>query len=194
MKIKILYVVTTLQKTGPTNQLFYLLKYLDKKIFNPNVVTLSPETLSSDYKRFKELGIKIESLNLSRTMGLFLNNKRFNRLLKKNKPNIIQTFGLRADQLKIKYKIPKIVTIRTSIKHQQPLQIHPYILALPLATILHKYHLSYVKKCKFVVTCSKSLSEEHYKLYNIKNKYIQNSVDIEKYAPVSETVKKKIDP
>ena len=37
--------MSTLQKVGPTNQLLYLIKFLDKNIFDPIIVTLSPERL-----------------------------------------------------------------------------------------------------------------------------------------------------
>ena len=40
---KILYIVSTLERCGPTNQLSYIIKYLDKSKFEPMVLTLSPE-------------------------------------------------------------------------------------------------------------------------------------------------------
>lgn len=188
-----MYVISTLQKAGPTNQLLYLLKFLDKKIFDPIIVTLSPEPSDSSYKRFKELGIKVESLNLSRLKGIFLTEVRLNNLVNKYKPSIIQTHGLRADRVKIQYKIPKIITLRTaSPKVARPLRIKPGFIGISLASFLHRYHLSYVKKCGLVVVCSKSLSDDLYNLYNVKSRYIQNGVDTDKFHPVSKEIKKKV--
>jgi hypothetical protein len=116
MKIRIMYVVSTLQRVGPNNQLYYLIKCLDKDIFDPIIVTLSPERPDSSYKRFKERGIRIESLGLSRLKGIFLMEKRLNNIINRWKPNIIQTFGFRADRVKIKFNIPKIISLRTSIR------------------------------------------------------------------------------
>ena len=87
MKIRIMYVVSTLQRVGPNNQLYYLIKCLDKDIFDPIIVTLSPERPDSSYKRFKERGIRIESLGLSRLKGIFLMEKRLNNIINRWKPN-----------------------------------------------------------------------------------------------------------
>ena len=192
MKINIMYIVSTLQSVGPTNQLLYLLKFIDKKIFDPIIVTLSPEQPDSCYKLFKEMGIRVESLNLSRIRWMLKTDIKINNLVNKYKPNIIQTLGFRADRIKIKHKIPRIVTLRTSPKQSKPFEIKPNFLGVSLANLLYKYHLSNIINSEFVVVCSKSLSEELYQLYNIKLRYIQNGVDAEKYVPVSEKIKMKI--
>ena len=193
IKYKIMYIRSTLQKAGPTNQLFYLLKFLDKNIFDPIIVTLSPEPHNSSYKRFKDLGIKVESLNLSRIKGFFLTEKRLNSLVKKYKPYIIQTHGFRADRVKIKNKIAsRIITLRTSFKQAVPLQIKFYYLGKLLADFLYISHIVMVKKSEFVVACSKSLSTVLYNKYGVNSIYIQNGVDTHKYTPVSEKMKRKI--
>jgi len=40
---KILYLVSSLKKSGPTNQLSYIIKYLDRTKFSPTILTLSSE-------------------------------------------------------------------------------------------------------------------------------------------------------
>ena len=42
-KIKILYVVSTLRQSGPTNQLKGIISNLDKRKYEALVLTLSPE-------------------------------------------------------------------------------------------------------------------------------------------------------
>jgi glycosyltransferase involved in cell wall biosynthesis len=193
MKIRIMYVVSTLQRVGPNNQLYYLIKCLDKDIFDPIIVTLSPERPDSSYKRFKERGIRIESLGLSRLKGIFLMEKRLNNIINRWKPNIIQTLGFRADRVKIKFNIPKIISLRTSIKQAKPFSIKPTYLGQLLAILFFRFHLTYIfKKQKLIVSCSKSLYEDYDRLHNIKIRYIQNGVDTERYTAVSEEIKNKI--
>lgn len=192
MRIKIMYVISTLQKAGPTNQLFNLLSFIDKNIFDPIIVTLSPEPPDSSYNLFKELDIKVESLNHSRIKGFFLTKIDLNNLVDKYKPSIIQTHGFRADRIKINFRIPKVIILRTSINQPKPLQIKPNFLGKFFASLLYKYHLSYVKKFEFVFTCSKCLSSEINEILGVNFRYIQNGVNIHRYFPVSEKTKNKI--
>ena len=68
---KILYIVSSLKKSGPTNQLSYIIKYLDKSKFSPTVLTLSAEPDDSMMEYFQnELDVKIDSLKLSRVQGI----------------------------------------------------------------------------------------------------------------------------
>lgn len=39
---KVLYIVSTLRETGPTNQLFGIISNLNKNDYNPVILTLSP--------------------------------------------------------------------------------------------------------------------------------------------------------
>lgn len=192
IKYKIMYIVSTLKKAGPTNQLLYLIKDLDKNTFDPIVVTLSPEPADSSYKLFKALNIKVESLNCSRIKGFIFAKVRLNNLISKYKPNIIQTHGIRADRVIIKHWIPRIITLRTSLKQALPMQVKPIFLGKLIADLLYRYHLLYMKKRELVIVCSKSLSEELYRLGKVKSIYIQNGVDTYRYNIISEKLKKRL--
>jgi len=184
--------MSTLQKAGPTNQLFYLIKYLDKNIFDPIIVTLSPEPPYSNYDFFNDEGIKIISLGLSRLKGFFLIEKRLNNLINRFKPNIIQTLGFRADRVKVKFDIPKLITIRTSIEQAKPIPIRPVYLAKFLGVLIFRIHLINIIKTKYLVTCSKSLSKEYLQYYKKKIIYIQNGIDTEKYTLSSRKLKSRL--
>ena len=67
---KILYIVSTLQTSGPTKQLYGLVRHLDKGKFNPLVLTLSPEPVRSSQKLFESISVPIHSLNLTRFQGI----------------------------------------------------------------------------------------------------------------------------
>jgi predicted O-linked N-acetylglucosamine transferase (SPINDLY family) len=69
---KILYIVSTLQRSGPIIVLANIVKYLDRDKFEPIVLTLSPEPIDSMKEYFEnELNTKVATLGLSRIQGLF---------------------------------------------------------------------------------------------------------------------------
>ena len=192
MKIKIIYIISTLEKVGPTNQLLYLIKYIDKNLFDLCIVTLSSEPIKSNYNSFKKENVKIISLELSRLTGFFLIKNKINRIINEFKPNLVQTVGFRADRVTINKKIPKIIILRTSPYASKPFLIKPVFFGQMLANILFRFHLSFVNKNKYVLVCSKSLAEEYSIIFNKKYKYIQNGIDNQKYFSVSRAKKNKL--
>ena len=68
---QVLYMVSTLKKSGPTNQLSYIIKYIDRSRFNPIVLTLSNEGHDSAISHFVDkLGVRVDTLGLSRLNGI----------------------------------------------------------------------------------------------------------------------------
>jgi len=93
----LLFVVSTLQKGGPTKVLYDLILNLDRTLYKVSILTLTKEPINSNIQDFESLNITILSLNLSR-LSFFL--KGINNLhikLDELKPDIIHTMGVRAD-------------------------------------------------------------------------------------------------
>lgn len=67
---KILYIVSTLKSTGPTNQLYNIVRYGDNQNYSYTILTLSPEPNDSKIDDFKKLGVRVDTLNLSRVKGV----------------------------------------------------------------------------------------------------------------------------
>ena len=61
--IKVMYVVSTLIDAGPTRQLLYLLKNIDRQRIQPVILKLSSEVTESMENEFSAIGIKIINLN-----------------------------------------------------------------------------------------------------------------------------------
>lgn len=113
MKTKILYITSTLRRTGPTSQLFYIVSNLSDK-YEAVVVTLSPEPEDSRLADFQSAGIRVISLNMSRFTGLFFAKKALASIVKQEKPEAIHSQGLRGDILAASFSpnIPTTCTIR----------------------------------------------------------------------------------
>ena len=111
---KILYIVSTLKNSGPTNQLSYIVKYLDKNKFEAVVLTLSPEPKNGSMKSYftDTLKVKVDSLNLSRLQGLLFARHNVYKYIKKNCIDLVHSQGIRSDGLIKHIDIPTVTTLR----------------------------------------------------------------------------------
>lgn len=180
-KIKILYVVSTLERKGPTNQLFYLIKYLDRNKFTTQILTLSPEPKESMMTQFLTLDVKIKSLNHGRIKGVLLNKRSLNNIIVEFKPDIIQSMGLRADGLISDFS-KKILCMTTS--RNFPLVDYPQKFGNVKGSLMAKKHLGYFKKLN-VVSCSHSIAVE-LESVGVSSEVIQNGVDTKMFVAVKD--------
>jgi len=187
--IKILYIVSTLERTGPVNQLFNLLLNLDAKKFLPIVLTLSPEKENTKIDDFRDRQIQVQSLRLNKLSGLFNLKARLDKAIVRIKPDIIHTQGYRADTViyKLHTDIPKILTIRTD-----PIKDYPNRYGRLLGSYMARAHIKAAGRCKNAVACSKSLSEALEPYLGRRIAFIQNAVDDKKYYPITEKDKYKL--
>lgn len=108
--IKILYIVSTLKRCGPNNQLFNIINNLDETNFFPVVITLSPEPMDSRFDDYVKAGIEVHSLNLSRFSGVFFAKSKVRKLIDELRPDIIHTQGVRGDIIASQIKgVPKSI-------------------------------------------------------------------------------------
>lgn len=97
--LPILHLVSTLARTGPTNQLYQLLAHLDPAEFLPVVATLSPEPADSRWADFAAAGCEVRSLGLSRPGSALRGGSALKGLLREVAPALIHSHGWRADLL-----------------------------------------------------------------------------------------------
>lgn len=172
---KILYIVSTLKRSGPTNQLFNLIKDLDRSVFEPSVATLSPEPEDNRWNDYENLGVNLYSLNLSRLGGVLFAKPKLRNLIDEIKPDIIHTQGIRADGIvsEIKKNTPHIATI-----HNYPQYDYLMTYGSFKSRFMIKYHISAMQKIDKLIGCSVSVSNNLITNFNLTNvSAIQNGVD-----------------
>jgi glycosyltransferase involved in cell wall biosynthesis len=185
---KILYIVSTLKHSGPTNQLCNIIKYLDREEFEPHLITLSPEPAESRWADCETLGVHLYSLGLSRFQGFVSAKKRIKTLMTEIKPDVIHTQGIRADIISsmLQIDIQKVATIRN-------LPQFDYIMTYGqiMGRLMCMLHISALKKISLCIGVSEAVTN------NLKNKYkiqnvsaIQNGVDTNIYFPSGDSEKK----
>lgn len=91
-KIKVTHIITCLDTGGAEMMLYKLLSLYDRNKFVMSVISLSD--IGEIGKKIQAIGVPIESLNLRKN---FFNFFKLIKILRKNKPNIIQTWMYHAD-------------------------------------------------------------------------------------------------
>jgi glycosyltransferase involved in cell wall biosynthesis len=183
----IVYLVSTLKRTGPTAQLYNIIKNLDKKNYRAHVITLSPEPSESRWQSYSELGIKVYSLSLSRMAGLLLSHRRLLRLLNEIRPDIIHTQGIRADILasSLSMSLPKLCTIRNIPQDDYGMtygQIKGHLMVWQ--------HVKAMRRMTRCVGVSDAVTENLMDCFKLPNTVsIKNGVDTDIYYPVSNSNK-----
>ncbi|MEA2018420.1 MAG: glycosyltransferase [Campylobacterota bacterium] len=186
---KILYIVSTLKRSGPTNQLSYIIKYLDKSKFEPMVLTLSSEPKEDSMKSYftDSLTVRVETLGLSRVKGLFSAKSYVKKFIKENSINLVHSQGIRADGIMSSIHIPRVATLRNYPYYDYPMKFGKL-----KGNIMAKGHLKAIKqKPDSNISCAKTIAEE-FKQNGFKLNYIQNGVDTEKFFPLGDAQKKEL--
>jgi len=185
---KILYIVSALRRCGPTNQLYNIIKYLDRNEFDPYLITLSPEPKDSRWEDYKTLGVRLYSLGLSRLQGFIYAAKKIQSMLPEIRPDIIHTQDFRGDSISsnLRTNIPKLATVRNVPQFD-------YFMAYGHITgrLMCIRHINALRKITLCVGVSEAVTN------NLKNKYeirdvltIQNGVDTDVYFPANNDEKK----
>lgn len=186
--IRIVYVVSTLARTGPTKQLYNIVKYLDKSIFDVSVVTLSPEGDHTYWADFSRLDIPLYSLKQSRLMGVFTTVPTLKNLFSLINPDIIHTQGIRSDVISQFFQRYRL---RYSTQRNDPGVDYPLQYGRILGNFLARLHNQVLKKIPYVIACSETISKIN-KEKNIDSFYIHNGVDLKRGQKLL-TRTKKID-
>jgi len=171
-QIRLLYLVSNLGTSGPTNQLYNLIYHLSPDHFEITLVTLSPEPSLSCWNIFRSLRLQMHSLGLSRVAGVILNKVYLDRLLNSFRPDIIHSQGIRSDYLNSRLKnYPN----RVATQRNNPLVDYPLLYGKLSGQLMANFHLKLLKRIPQVITCSQSILEVNHQL-GLKSKFIGNGI------------------
>ncbi|MDL2225206.1 glycosyltransferase family 4 protein [Eubacteriales bacterium OttesenSCG-928-M02] len=181
-KKTILYIVSTLAATGPTKQLYGIINNLDRHKYEPYILTLSPEGEQSLAGMFMDANIPVESLNISRVMGMLIGDNKLKNAVQRIAPDIIHSQGIRSDGmlLKLPGEYPCCNTIRN-----YPFDDYVMLYGKTKGTMLAKKHINIIKRSNYPVACSRYLAERLNLNHQTNCRFIQNGIDHMQYTPVS---------
>lgn len=171
-KINITYLVSTLGRSGPTNQLYNLVSFLNPLVFTPSIVTLSPEPKDTRWVDFEKLNITLDSLNLGRVSSLVYGKHELLRHVDKYHTDILHSHGFRADYVN---SILDNLPARVATQRNNPFVDYPMYYGKALGQVMASTHFRIFKRIPHVVACSEALSNFN-KKKGLKTNTIQNGV------------------
>jgi len=178
--IRILYTISTLANEGPVNQLYNIVKNIDKERFDIRILTLTKEGKNTRIYDFLKEGIEIDCLDIPHKKYHFYKNKFFTRI-KAIEPDIVHSHCFRADYFNshIKKYFPKIRTISTvhSVTNEEYLYNYGRI----IGNILTMNNINIFKGIDYLVACSRTIKNNFKEKYNIDTYLINNSADEDKF-------------
>lgn len=185
---RVLYIISTLKRSGPTNILYNLVNKLDRSRFQPLILTLSKEETGfpSLMKEFEGLNVEIDSLNLTRARGFLLGKRMLRKFIQDHRIDIIHINGIRGDILVRRNDypgIPIITTINSNIYDD-----YTMLYGQRKGQLMSWMHIRSIKQ-KTIVACSNFVSKELKDRYDIGMKVIYNGIPKDLYV-VSNNSKK----
>lgn len=183
----IVYLVSTLAKTGPINQLYDVVSAAVNNADRVVIVTLSKEPLQSKAEDFIKLGVEIKNLNLSRIAGLILAQHKIYNIMKKIKPDVIHAQGIRSQGILASLSTS---AIKVSTVHNCPqldyASTYGFLFGYILTLLQKKFLLKINNLVSVSNTVKDNLSEE---IYIRHSTVIANGIDTHKFAPLNKDSK-----
>lgn len=183
--IKIVYVVSTLNKTGPTNILAGILSHLDRKVYKPYVITLSAEKdlANSWLSELEAQKVQIIPLNLPRYRIDKL-KRAFRQKIAAINPDIVHAQCFRSALLcaNLQGNSKKIATIHCDFPEDFRMAYGKI-----LGKIMAWLYAKALKKMNCLICCSRILADLLAKKFpQMKFDYVNNGVDTDTFMPVAD--------
>lgn len=181
--IRIVFLVSTLRRAGPTSQLLNLVRHLDPARFDPVVVTLSPESPDSMLPDYRSLGTRVMSLSMSRLRAVL--NRGWRRDIERliggrlDGTCIVHSQGIRADAIAARHLrgVARVATARNFPRDDYPLKFGRIA-----GRLMVRAHLRAFRALPNVVACSATLAAQ-LRGEGIAAAVIPNGVDSGTFRP-----------
>lgn len=181
-KIRIAFVETNCKKNGPIKQTLSVIRYMNRDIFEPALITVWPEEPeNSMLDEYRNLNIPMFCCNLSKKSSIILGKKKVGKFLTQYNADIVQGVGIPPYRMTLGYKnAVHLVTLRNYCYEDYPDQYTKGI-----GTLMAFADMQLIR-CKLrngepFVTCSKSLTDIYSSKENMDIPFIRNGVDINQY-------------
>ena len=177
--------MTSCKKSGPVQQMLNIIKNLDRKVFEPILVTLYEEDKELSQLHLFEPHVKHVLAPTGKKEIILGRDRTLRRVLAEIGPDVVHSLGVFPD-----YAVSRIK------KYNQIITLRNYVYEDYLAkfgklkgTILAKLHLYAMTHTKKTVACSESLSKIYKRELNMTYDFVRNGVDIDQYSRATEDEK-----
>ena len=177
--------MTSCKKSGPVQQMLNIIKYIDRKEFDPYLVTLYPEDKELSQFYLYEPYVKHILAPTSKLDMILGRDKILKNTLAEIRPDVIHSLGVFPDfAVSRMKKYNQIITLRNYVYEDYPAKFGKL-----RGTIMAKLHIYAMTHTKKTVACSESLSKIYKRELNMTYDFVRNGVDVSQYCKASEDEK-----
>ena len=175
---KILYVISTLKRCGPVKQMLNIIRNLDRTMFEPVVLTLSPEPENSMADELRLLDVEAVCVSAGLKDVLPGGGSRIRSMAGSMEADLIHVHGLRGDIVFSKEReIPVLTTLRND-----PLEEYSNRYGPVLGFAAARVHINAVKKIPHKAACSDHVAARYRRYLKTDVRSIDNGIDTAGYA------------
>lgn len=175
----VLFLASTLARSGPTQQLLTIASGLVFRGWRPVVLTLSPEGEQSRQPDFQAAGIEVRTLGLTRLAGLVRGHNDLRRAVDVIRPDVVHSHGVRADGLAAGLApLPRVATIRNVPWLDFPMTYGPGGYGLAAA------HIMALRRIPRVVAVSETVRSSLCRFLP-STMVVRNGIDLDRFQPAS---------
>ncbi|SFW36888.1 glycosyltransferase [Selenomonas ruminantium] len=173
MKKKIVYVISSLKKSGPVNVLYNLISNIDKNEYEITVVTIKTCVERDMTDSFKHEGARCLSLDLNFEQTIRKGRNRLESLLKMMNPDIVHAQCFRSAIL-ISCICGSWRTCATIHCYPHKVFVNEY--GCLIGKIMTQLYIRALKKVDMPIACSRSIAEELERKYSLNTRVVLNGV------------------
>ena len=179
MAQKVLSIVSTLWRCGPTNVLEGIVRGYDPAKYQAIVATLSPNPADSILQELRSIGIRVEEMELSRAASFLCGGRRLRDMVQELKIDLVHCHGFRADILgsKSRLPVPTVATIHSDYWTDYQLLYGPLV-----GKAMGNREFAALHGIDRVVAVSKTAGEA-IRRHGVQCEVIANGIDLDAYHP-----------
>lgn len=180
-KIRIVFVGTNCKRNGPIKQTLYIIKNLDRIIFEPFLVTIWPEEENTMLEEYRKLGVTTICCGLGKKKSIIFGKSFVTKILNEINPDIIHGIGMPPYRMTLGYKkAVHFTTLRNYCYEDYPDQ-YAKVIGTIMAYMDIKLIRKQMRKGEPFVACSESLTNIYKEKEELIIPYIRNGIDISQY-------------
>ena len=187
-KIRIVYLMTSCRKSGPTQVIMNILKYLDQSIFEPILITIYDEyksTCLTDVLPYVSAHYMVKTGKKDVLLGRI---SALRKKLEELNPDVIYSTGVFPMYAVAKISPKKqIITLHCNMYVDYPMKFGKI-----RGTILAFMQLYAMKRSTKAIACSRSLRDIYRDRLGLNFDFICNGVDLNQYTLPTESEKRNL--
>lgn len=184
--MRVAYVVSTLDRCGPVNVLYDIIKFLPSDV-EASVFTMAKEPSTSRLDDFVALGVPVVQACPGRISSMLAGGSLLKRALHRFKPDVVHPHGFRPYLACKGIGTPIVATVHNCIYED-------YVTTYggKRAAWMTQKEVSALKAFESVVACSESNAEYLRAEYDLKPVVIRNGVDQSRFLPLAATPRSEL--